>query len=104
MAVFTNTSELVLAAQSSCVPVTGTKSGCPLKMMSSVGTWLIRMAGTPLASEGRGLAWGPPVSMSTAPVRATVCAVAASPFGSTLVCNQGPCSDAALSQPSYTWR
>ena len=96
----TKTSEVVLAAQSSCVPLMGTKSGWPLKMISSLGTWLIMMEGTPLASEGLGLASGLPLSMSTAPVLATLCAVAARPAGSVLVCNHGPCSEAALSQPS----
>ena len=35
-----NTSAVVFDAHSSCVPVIGTKSGWPLKTISSVGAWL----------------------------------------------------------------
>ncbi|EXI71486.1 MAG: hypothetical protein AW07_03548 [Candidatus Accumulibacter sp. SK-11] len=62
------------------------------------------MVGTPLASDGFGLAFGPPSSRSTLPLAASCCARSASPGGVSLAGNQGPSSDEAASQPSNTCR
>src|SRR5262245_41333708 len=72
------TSADVLLGPSSLVPVTGTKLGGPLKMISSLGVCVTWIVGTPLASDGFGTALGPPVRRSTAPLFASCCAVSSS--------------------------
>jgi hypothetical protein len=103
LVVSTKTSPVVFDAHSSFVPLIGTKSGWPRKTISSVGTWLVTIVGTPLASDGFGFAFGGPSSMSTTPVLATACAASVMPIGVASAFVHGPAILLALSQPSYTW-
>jgi hypothetical protein len=97
------TSAPVLVAHSK-VPAIGWKLGVPLKTISSVGTWLTYSVGTPLASDGFGLAFGPPSSMSTSPAAASFLATSSMPMGARLAWLQGPSRELADNQPSYTCR
>ncbi len=97
------TSLVVLAAHSSWVRLMGTKSGWPLKTISSAGTWLVKIAGTPLASMGFGLALGPPLSRSTSPFfdrSVAMSFITPSSIGPALDSVHGPVIVLASSQPS----
>src|SRR5208337_1362966 len=95
-----STSLVVFAAHNNCVPTNGWKSGWPLNTISSAGTWLEKIVGTPLASKGLGLTLGPPSSMSTAPEAASACATSLIPDGGLNAWDQGPEIEFNSSQPS----
>jgi hypothetical protein len=57
----------------------------------------------PLASDGFGLALGPPSRRSTTPDFERLCAIASAPRGGRNGFSHGPLSDDDISQPSNTW-